>query len=177
MRYQGVMPLRIFFLDDHEVVRRGIEVCRDICSAHPEVACVMLTSFADDEALFASTMAGTSGYILEQVHGNDMDGAIRQVAAGESLLDPAVTAKVLERLRNPQHETDSLDGLSDQERRILELISEGETNRQLAADMFLDERTVKNHVSRLLSKLGMQRRSKAAAHGARLVERQQQPPT
>jgi DNA-binding NarL/FixJ family response regulator len=177
MRYQGVMPLRIFFLDDHEVVRRGIEVCRDICSAHPEVACVMLTSFADDEALFASTMAGTSGYILEQVHGNDMDGAIRQVAAGESLLDPAVTAKVLERLRNPQHETDPLDGLSDQERRILELISEGETNRQLAADMFLDERTVKNHVSRLLSKLGMQRRSKAAAHGARLVERQQQPPT
>jgi len=177
MRYQGVMPLRIFFLDDHEVVRRGIEVCRDICSAHPEVACVMLTSFADDEALFASTMAGTSGYILEQVHGNDMAGAIRQVAAGESLLDPAVTAKVLERLRNPQHETDPLDGLSDQERRILELISEGETNRQTAADMFLDERTVKNHVSRLLSKLGMQRRSKAAAHGARLVERQQQPPT
>lgn len=177
MRYQGVMPVRIFFLDDHEVVRRGIEVCRDICSAHPEVACVMLTSVADGEALFASTMAGASGYILEQVHGNDIVGAIRQVAAGESLLDPAVTAKVLERLRNPQHETDPLDGLSGQERRILELISEGETNRQLAADMFLDEKTVKNHVSRLLSKLGIQRRSEAAAHGARLAERQQQPPT
>jgi DNA-binding NarL/FixJ family response regulator len=122
-------------------------------------------------------MAGASGYILKQVHGNDIVGAIRQVAAGESLLDPAVTAKVLERLRNPQHETDPLDGLSGQERRILELISEGETNRQLVADMFLDERTVKNHVSRLLSKLGIQRRSEAAAHGARLAERQQQPPT
>lgn len=213
-----MVPVRIFLLDDHELVRRGIrdllgtatdlevvgeastgaealaripstrpdvavldvrlghqpgtadgvEVCRDIRSAHPEVACVMLTSFADDEALFASIMAGASGYILKQVHGNDLVGALRRVGAGESLLDPAVTGRVLERLRNPQPAMDPLEGLSGQERRILDLISDGKTNREIAAEMYLAEKTVKNYVSRLLAKLGMQRRSEAAAYAARL---------
>jgi DNA-binding NarL/FixJ family response regulator len=149
----------------------GVGACRDIRSAHPEVACLMLTSFADDEALFASIMAGASGYILKQVHGNELVTAIRRVAAGESLLDPAVTARVLDRLRHPQTDADPLAGLSGQERRILELISQGLTNRQIAAKMFLAEKTVKNYVSRLLAKLGMERRSEAAAFAARLDAR------
>lgn len=215
------MAIRVFLVDDHELVRRGvrdllwaeedlmvvgeastaeeameripstrpnvavldvrlgegsgaasgIEVCRDVRSAHPEVACVMLTSFADDEALFASIMAGASGYILKQVHGSDLVSAIRRVAAGESLLDPAVTARVLERLRHPAPEDDPLSDLSAQERRILGYISEGKTNRQIAAEMFLAEKTVKNYVSRLLSKLGMERRAEAAAFAARLAAR------
>jgi two-component system response regulator DevR len=149
-----------------------VEVCRDIRSVHPEVACIMLTSYSDDEALFASIMAGAAGYILKQVHGNDLVEALRRVAAGESLLDPAVTARVLDRLRNPpQRAVDPLAGLSEQERRILDLISEGKTNRQIAADMFLAEKTVKNYVSRLLAKLGMQRRSEAAAYAGRLGDR------
>jgi DNA-binding NarL/FixJ family response regulator len=131
----------------------------------------MLTSFADDEALFASIMAGASGYILKQVHGNDLVTAIRRVASGESLLDPAVTAAVLERLRHPQTDRDPLAGLSGQERRILDLISQGLTNRQIAEEMFLAEKTVKNYVSRLLAKLGMERRSEAAAFAARLDAR------
>jgi two-component system response regulator DevR len=215
------VPIRIFLLDDHELVRRGvrdllwaeddlvvvgeastaaealerisqtrpevavldvrlgdgrdaptgIEVCRDIRSAHPEVACLMLTSFADDEALFASIMAGASGYVLKQISGNELTTAIRRVAAGESLLDPAVTARVLDRLRNPVPDADPLAGLTGQERRILDLISEGMTNRQIAGEMFLAEKTVKNYVSHLLAKLGMERRSEAAAYAARLSER------
>jgi two-component system, NarL family, response regulator DevR len=211
------MSVRIFLLDDHELVRRGIrdliwteedmtvvgeastaeealeripqtkpdvavldvrlgdgsgiEVCRDIRSAHPEVACVMLTSFADDEALFASIMAGAAGYLLKQIRGADLIAAIRRVAAGESLLDPAVTARVLERLRRPQPEPDPLASLSPQERRILDLITEGKTNRQIGESMFLAEKTVKNYVSHLLTKLGMERRSEAAAYAARLEER------
>jgi two-component system, NarL family, response regulator DevR len=217
----GGVPIRIFLLDDHELVRRGvrdllwteddlvvvgeastaaealeriaqtrpevavldvrlgegrgeptgIEVCREIRSAHPEVACLMLTSFADDEALFASIMAGASGYVLKQISGNELTTAIRRVAAGESLLDPAVTARVLDRLRNPAPEADPLAGLTGQERRILDLISEGLTNRQIAAEMYLAEKTVKNYVSHLLAKLGMERRSEAAAYAARLSER------
>jgi DNA-binding NarL/FixJ family response regulator len=132
----------------------------------------MLTSFADDEALFASIMAGASGYVLKQVSGGELTRAIRRVAAGESLLDPVVTARVLERLRNPTPDEDPLAGLSGQERRILELISQGMTNRQIAAAMYLAEKTVKNYVSHLLAKLGMQRRSEVAAYGARLEERQ-----
>jgi two-component system, NarL family, response regulator DevR len=220
------MPVRIFLLDDHELVRRGIrdllwaeddmtvvgeastatealeriaatrpdvavldirlgdgpdagsgiEVCRDIRSAYPAVACVMLTSFADDDALFASIMAGASGYLLKQVRGVDLVAAIRRVAAGESLLDPAITARVLERLRNPQPAPDPLSDLTAQERQILELISEGKTNRQIAAEMFLAEKTIKNYVSRLLAKLGMERRSEAAAYAARLAARSEQRP-
>ena len=212
----GAMPARVFLLDDHELVRRGIkdlvsgendlsvvgeaataeqalaripstrpdvalldvrlgdggsgiEACRDIRSAHPEVACVMLTSFADDEALFASIMAGASGYLLKQVRGNDLLDAIRRVASGESLLDPAVTTRVLERLRHPPETgPDPLAGLSPQERRILELIGDGLTNRQIAETMFLAEKTVKNYVSHLLGKLGMARRTEAAAFVARI---------
>lgn len=215
------LPVRVFLLDDHELVRRGIrellsgeqdlvvvgeaatadealaripptrpdvavldvrlagdeqgtngiEVCRDVRSAHPEVACVMLTSFADDEALFASILAGASGYLLKQVRGQDLLGALRKVAAGGSLLDPALTAQVLERLRNPHSDPDPLAGLSAQERRVLALIADGLTNRQIGAEMFLAEKTVKNYVSHLLAKLGMARRSEAAAYAARLDER------
>ena len=163
-------------LGDDPSGRTGIEVCRDLRSNHPEIACVMLTSFADDEALFASIMAGASGYVLKQIRGADLVGAIRRVARGESLLDPAVTAKVLERLRSPAADDDPLSTLSPQERRILDLIAEGRTNRQIAAVMFLAEKTVKNYVSHLLAKLGMQRRSEAAAYAATLAERRRRSP-
>jgi len=219
--HNGGVTIRVFLLDDHELVRRGvrdllwaeddinvvgeasngeealdripqthpdvavldvrlgdesgdrggIEVCREIRSAHPEVACVMLTSFADDEALFASILAGAAGYVLKQIRGGDLVNAIRRVARGESLLDPAVTARVLERLRNPHSQDDPLAGLTPQERRILDLIAEGRTNRQIGEAMFLAEKTVKNYVSNLLAKLGMARRSEAAAYAARLAER------
>jgi DNA-binding NarL/FixJ family response regulator len=158
-------------LGDDAGDRGGIEVCRDIRSAHPEVACVMLTSFADDEALFASIMAGAAGYVLKQIRGNDLVDAIRRVASGDSLLDPAVTARVLERLRNPQPSSDPLEDLSPQERKILHYIAEGMTNRQIGEAMFLAEKTVKNYVSNLLTKLGMARRTEAAAYAARLEER------
>jgi len=220
------MAVRVFLLDDHEVVRRGIrdllwveedltvvgeastaaealelipqtrpdvavldvrlggdtgdqggiEVCREIRSAQPEVACVMLTSFADDEALFASIMAGAAGYVLKQVRGRELVEAIRRVARGESLLDPAVTARVLDRLRNPKPaEDDPLADLSTQERRILDHIAEGLTNRQIGEAMYLAEKTVKNYVSNLLAKLGMSRRTEAAAYAARLAERRGRP--
>ncbi|MCU1456471.1 MAG: LuxR two-component system response regulator [Actinomycetia bacterium] len=218
------MTTRVFLLDDHELVRRGVrelvsaeddievvgeastgeeaiqripaarpdvavldvrlgdgskglsgvEVCREIRSSHPTVACVMLTSFADDEALFASIMAGASGYVLKQIRGSDLVDAIRRVGAGESLLDPAVTARVLERLRTPV--ADPLGALSPQERRILDLITEGMTNRQIGETMFLSEKTVKNYVSHLLTKLGMERRTEAAAYAATLAERRRTQP-
>ena len=151
--------------------RDGIEVCREIRSAHPEVACVMLTSFADDEALFAAIMAGAAGYVLKQIRGSDLVNTIRRVAGGESLLDPAVTARVLERLRQPQPVDDPLAALTPQERRILDLIAQGKTNRQIGEEMFLAEKTVKNYVSNLLAKLGMARRTEAAALAVRLEER------
>jgi two-component system response regulator DevR len=160
-------------LGDDPSGRTGIEVCRDLRSNHPEIACVMLTSFADDEALFASIMAGASGYVLKQIRGADLVGAIRRVARGESLLDPAVTAKVLERLRSPAADDDPLSTLSPQERRILDLIAEGKTNRQIGEEMYLAEKTVKNYVSHLLAKLGMARRTEAAAYAARLAERRE----
>jgi two-component system, NarL family, response regulator DevR len=215
------MPIRVFLLDDHELVRRGvrdllwtqedisvvgeagtaedalreisattpdvaildvrlrddpqamtgIEVCREIRSAHPSVACIMLTSFADDEAVMAAVMAGASGYVLKQIHGVDLVNAVRRVAGGESLLDPALMAKVLDRMRTQASKADPLAGLTPQEKRILEYIAEGKTNRQIAESMFLAEKTVKNYVSNLLSKLGMERRSQAAAFAARLDER------
>jgi len=154
---------------DEPSVATGVEVCRDVRSAHPEIACVMLTSFADDEALFASIMAGAAGYVLKQIRGSDLVDAIRRVSAGESLLDPAVTARVLDRLRTPL--ADPLGVLTPQERRILDLITEGMTNRQIGEEMFLAEKTVKNYVSHLLAKLGMERRTEAAAYAATLAER------
>ena len=206
--------IRVFLMDDHEIVRRGladlislerdmevvgeagstrdaitripiakpdvavldvrlpdgsgVEVCRDIRSELPGVHCLMLTSYADDEALFDAIMAGASGYVLKEIRGNDLIDAIRQVAAGKSLLDPLATQKVLDRLRNGGRHDDRLDVLSDQERRILDLIGEGMTNRQIGEQMHLAEKTVKNYVSSLLAKLGMERRTQAAAFVARM---------
>jgi two-component system, NarL family, response regulator DevR len=140
----------------------GVEVCREVRARDPRIACLMLTSFSDDEALFDAIMAGAAGYLLKDVKGNDLIDAIRRVAAGDSLLDPALTGKVLERLRKGDEEDPRLTSLSDQERRILELIAEGLTNRQIAERMHLAEKTVKNYVSNLLAKLGMQRRTEAA---------------
>ena len=212
------VTVRVFLLDDHEVVRRGlrellesehdlevvgeagtadeayrripaanpdvavldvrlpdgdgVEVCREIRSTHPGIACLMLTSYADDEALFSAIMAGAAGYLLKQVRGTDLVEGIRRVGRGESLLDPSLTARVLERLRHPP-EPDALAGLTEQERRILDLIAEGMTNRQIGEQLFLAEKTVKNYVSNLLAKMGMSRRSEAAAYAARLSERSQ----
>jgi DNA-binding NarL/FixJ family response regulator len=209
------MTIRVFLLDDHEVVRRGlrelfeaeddlevvgeaataeeaygripattpdvaildvqlpdgsgVEVCREIRSTHPEIACLMLTSYADDEALFSAIMAGAAGYILKQVRGNDLVDGVRRVGRGESLLDPSLTSRVLDRLRQPAP-TDELAGLTTQERRILDLIAEGLTNREIGEQLFLAEKTIKNYVSNLLGKLGMSRRTEAAAYAARLSE-------
>jgi DNA-binding NarL/FixJ family response regulator len=158
-------------LRDDPSAMTGIEVCREIRSAHPAVACLMLTSYADDEALLTSIMAGAAGYVLKQIHGTDLVNAVRRVAAGESLLDPATAARVLERLRSPAKTDDPLALLTPQETRILDLIAEGRTNRQIAEVMFLAEKTVKNYVSNLLAKLGMERRTQAAAFAARLDEK------
>jgi two-component system response regulator DevR len=214
------MTLRVFLLDDHEVVRSGlrtlleatddlvvvgeagtaadalaripsvrpdvavldvrlpdasgIEVCREIRSDFPEVACVMLTSYADDDALFAAIMAGAAGYVLKQIRGTDLVDSVRRAGAGQSLLDPAVTKRVLEKLRDRPEEDPRLASLTNQERRILDLIAEGQTNRQIAASLFLAEKTVKNYVSNLLAKLGMERRTQAATYAARLQERGEQ---
>lgn len=211
------MTIRVFLLDDHEVVRRGVadllgieddieivgeastaeqaigrilatspdvaildvqlpdgsgvEVCREVRSARPELACLMLTSFAEDEALFEAIMAGAAGFVLKQVKGSDLLDSVRRVAAGESLLDPRVTARVLERIRRAPEEDERLKGLTPQEKRILSLLAEGKTNRQIADEMFLAEKTVKNYVSNLLSKMGMSRRTEAAVYAARLAER------
>jgi DNA-binding NarL/FixJ family response regulator len=153
----------------------GVEVCREIRSRHPEVQCLMLTSFADDEALFDSIMAGASGYVLKQVRGSDLVDSVRRVAAGQSLLDPSVTARVLERLRRGPEDEGGVH-LTDQERRLLDLLAEGLTNRQIGERMFLAEKTVKNYVSNLLMKLGMHRRTEAAVYGARLADRRHTPP-
>ena len=221
-RSESVTSTRVFLLDDHEIVRRGlrelleaeddfvvageagtaeealtripatspdvavldmrlpdgdgVEVCREIRSRHPEVRCLILTSFSDDEAIFSAILAGAAGYILKQVRGTDLVDGIRRVAEGQSLLDPAVTARVMERLRTPHAPTDDVEQLTDQERRILDLIAEGLTNRQIGERMFLAEKTVKNYVSNVLMKLGMSRRSEAAAYAARLAERRRRDP-
>ncbi|MBK0867929.1 response regulator transcription factor [Saccharopolyspora sp. HNM0986] len=140
----------------------GIELCRELLTILPGVRCLVLTSFSDDEALLDAIMAGASGYVLKQVLGSDLRSAIRQVAAGRSLLDSRTTAAVLERQRRKQAQEDPLHRLTEQERAVLELIGVGMTNRQIAERMFLAEKTVKNYVSQLLAKLGMQRRTQAA---------------
>ncbi|MHB8329612.1 MAG: response regulator [Acidimicrobiales bacterium] len=215
------MTTRVFLLDDHEVVRRGlrelldseddlsvvgeassaeealarvsstrpdvaildvrladgdgVEVCRDLRSAVPELKCLMLTSFADDEALFSAILAGASGYVLKQIKGVDLVAAVRSVAAGESLLDPALTRQAMVRLRGERAEDERLARLTAQEHKILELIAEGKTNRQIADDLFLAEKTVKNYVSNLLSKMGFTRRTEAAVYAVRLSERRHKP--
>ncbi|MFC9909880.1 response regulator [Streptomyces sp. NPDC059862] len=204
-------PIRVFLLDDHEVVRRGVRdllddepdisvvgeagtveqalvrvpalrpdvavldirlpdgdgvtVCRELRSRMPELACLMLTSFDDEEALLDSIMAGASGYVLKQIQGSDLVSAVRTVARGQSLLDPSATTRLMARLRGGQQqepEPDGLPGLTDREREILALIGEGLTNRQIGQRLYLAEKTVKNHVSRLLAKLGVERRIQAA---------------
>jgi len=149
----------------------GVEVCRDIRAQQPATACIMLTSYADDEALFASIMAGASGYVLKQIGGNSLVDDVRRVAGGGSLLDPALTERVLKRLREGPEQEPLLASLTHQERRILDLIAEGKTNRQIAEDMYLAEKTVKNYVSNLLTKLGMERRTQAASYATRVHER------
>jgi len=211
-------PIRVFIVDDHELVRRGlidlltttddliivgeaatagealrripaaapdvalldarlpdgngIDVCREIRSSHENVRCLILTSYDDDEALYAAVMAGASGYLLKQIGGNSLIDGIRQVAAGRSLLDPAVTQKLLDRLRHPVEPDPVAGSLTAREREILDLIADGCTNRQIGERLFIAEKTVKNYVSGLLTKLGMQRRTQAAVYGASL-----RPPT
>jgi DNA-binding NarL/FixJ family response regulator len=200
--------IRVFLLDDHELVRRGIrellegegdivvvgesgsaqeaarripalrpdvaildgrlpdgsgiDVCRDVRSVDPSIKALILTSYDDDDALFAAIMAGAAGYILKQVRGNDFVDSVRRVAAGQSMLDPAMTAQVLERVRTGPPKDKALEGLTDQEQKILELIGEGLTNRQIAERMYLAEKTVKNYVSSMLAKLGLTSRTQAA---------------
>ena len=147
----------------------GVEVCREIRSRLPQVHCLMLTSYGDDDALFEAIMAGAAGYVLKQIRGNELVSAIRRVAAGASLLDPAVTGRVLQRLRSPEPADERLASLTTQERKILDLIALGYTNRQIANEILLAEKTVKNYVSNLLTKLGMERRTEAAVFAARLA--------
>ncbi len=219
----GGDPIRVFLLDDHEVVRRGVHdllndepditvvgeaataeqalarvpalrpqvavldvrlpdgdgvtVCRELRSSLPELACLMLTSFDDEEALLDSIMAGASGYVLKQIQGSDLVSAVRTVAAGQSLLDPSATAKLMDRLRaggQPEQEPDALPGLTDRERAILALIGEGLTNRQIGQRLYLAEKTVKNHISRLLAKLGVERRIQAAVIATQAQDRAKQ---
>lgn len=146
----------------------GVAVCREIRSQTPELACLMLTSFDDEDALFEAVMAGAAGYVLKQSHGSDLVGAVRTVATGQSLLDPRSTARMLERLRARQEKKDPLKALTEQERNILELIGEGLTNRQIGERLYLAEKTVKNYVSTIFTKLGMSRRTQAAALAAQL---------
>ena len=151
----------------------GVSVCRDIRSKMPQVACLMLTSFGDDEALFDAIMAGAAGYVLKQIRGTDLVGAVRALAAGESMLDPEAASRVMKRMRDQAADSDPLTGLTTQERRILELIGEGLTNRQIGERLFLAEKTVKNYVSTLFAKLGMERRTQADAYAARIFTDQE----
>jgi two-component system, NarL family, response regulator DevR len=147
----------------------GIEVCRAVRTVDPSIRALILTSYDDDEALFAAIMAGASGYVLKEIKGSDLVNAIRQVAAGNSLIDPALTARVLERVRNPPTTAPELATLTEQELKLLGLIAEGLTNRQIGERMFLAEKTVKNYVSSILSKLGLERRTQAAVLASRLL--------
>ncbi|SNT60878.1 DNA-binding response regulator, NarL/FixJ family, contains REC and HTH domains [Asanoa hainanensis] len=149
----------------------GIDVCRDVRAVDPTIKGLILTSYEDDEALFAAIMAGAAGYVLKQVRGTDLVEGVRRVAAGQSMLDPAVTQRVLDRIRSGVEQPQELKALTDQERRILEHIAEGLTNREIAAEMFLAEKTVKNYVSSLLAKLGLERRTQAAVLATRLLRK------
>jgi len=145
----------------------GVDVCREVRSRF-EIPCLMLTSYSDDEALLQAIMAGAAGFVLKQIRGGDLASAVRRVAAGESLLDPALAGRVLARLRSGEVEDERLARLTQQERRILHFIADGMTNRQIAAHMTLAEKTIKNYVSNMLTKLGMERRTEAAAFAAKL---------
>jgi two-component system response regulator DevR len=149
----------------------GVDVCREIRSRHPEVTCLILTSFADDEALAHAVLAGASGYVLKQIQGNELVNAVRSVAAGHSLIPPATAERVLAELRRADAEREEVERLTAREREILGLIAEGKTNREIGAALFLAEKTVKNYVSNLLTKLGMARRSEAASYATRLADR------
>jgi two-component system response regulator DevR len=164
-RIPAVRP-DVALLDSRLPDGSGIDVCRDIRSKLPEVQCLILTSYDDDEALFAAVMAGAAGYLLKQIGGRSLTDAIRQVAAGGTLMDPAVTGKLLDRLRHPPILDPRVGSLTVREREILEHIAEGLSNRQIGERLFLAEKTVKNYVSTLLSKLHMQRRTQAAVLGA-----------
>lgn len=159
---------RVAILDVRLPDGNGVEVCREVRSEFPDVFCLMLTSYSDDEALFEAIMAGASGYVLKQIRGNELVQAVKRVALGESLLDPAVTGRVLRRLREPAPEDERLARLTDQERKILDLIAEGCTNRQIGQRLHLAEKTVKNYVSNMLAKLDMERRTEAAVFATRL---------
>ena len=148
----------------------GIDVCRDVRAVDSSIKGLILTSYEDDEALFSAIMAGAAGYVLKQIRGTDLVDAVRRVAAGQSLLDPAVTARVLERIRSGVEQPNELKSLTDQERRILEYIAQGLTNHEIAQNMFLADKTVKNYVSSVLSKLGLERRTQAAVLATKLFE-------
>ena len=152
----------------------GIEVCREIRSSWPDIACLVLTSYADDEALAAAVLAGAAGYVLKQVGATSLVDDVRRVAGGQSLFDPAVTERVMARLKRGAEEDPLLAGLTPQERRILDLVADGQTNRQIAGELYLAEKTVKNYVSNLLAKLGMERRTQAASYATRAAERSAQ---
>jgi two-component system, NarL family, response regulator DevR len=149
----------------------GISVCRDIRSAHPNIACLMLTSYADDEALFDSVMAGAAGYLLKEIRGREIVESVKRAARGESLLDPTLAQQFIDRLRSGGPEDVLLARLTERERKVLDLVAEGKTNREIGAELYLAEKTVKNYVSNILSKLGMQRRTEAAVFATRLHER------
>jgi DNA-binding NarL/FixJ family response regulator len=151
----------------------GIELCRDLKSQLPDLQCLMLTSYADDDALFDAIMAGASGFVLKQVLGLDLLEAIRTVGAGGSLLDPRTTAALMNRIRREREDQNPLNALTEQERAVFDLIGEGLTNRQIGEKLFLAEKTIKNYVSHLLNKLGMQRRTQAAVLAAELRSRKQ----
>ncbi|MFF8950826.1 response regulator [Streptomyces sp. NPDC014940] len=173
VRIPALRP-RVAVLDVRLPAGDGVSVCRELRSRMPELACLMLTSFDDEEALLDSIMAGASGYVLKQIQGSDLVSAVRTVAAGQSLLDPSATARLMARLRGgPQQreELDELPGLTDREREILALIGEGLTNRQIGQRLYLAEKTVKNHISRLLAKLGVERRIQAAVIATQIQDK------
>jgi two-component system response regulator DevR len=215
--FSNETPIRVFLLDDHEVVRRGLRdlleaepdmtvvgeaatagqalargpalrpdvavldvrlpdgdgvtVCRELRARMPDLACLMLTSFDDDDALLDAIMAGAAGYVLKQIQGSDLVAAVRTIASGQSMLDPATTTRLMRSLRHDEApaepEETALSGLSPREHEILGLIGQGMTNRQIGQRLFLSEKTVKNHISRLLSKLGVERRVQAAVLATR----------
>ena len=148
----------------------GVTVCREIRSKMPEVACLMLTSFGDDQALFDAIMAGAAGYVLKQIHGSDLVGAVRTVASGQSLVDPRAASRAMARLRDEADRRHPLGGLTARQRKVLELIGDGLTNRQIGERLSIAEKTVKHYVSILFVKLGMKQRTQAAAYAARTFD-------